>query len=39
MNTACYIYNRVTLRAGASMTLYELWKGRKPTVKHFNVFG
>ncbi|PNX93845.1 gag-protease polyprotein, partial [Trifolium pratense] len=34
MNTACY--NHVTLRSGTTSTLYELWKGRKPTV---NVFG
>jgi hypothetical protein len=39
MNTACYIHNRVTLRKGTSSTLYELWKDRKPTVKHFHVFG
>ena len=39
MNTACYIHNRVTLTRGTSMTLYEIWKGRKPTVKHFHIFG
>ncbi|WJX28775.1 hypothetical protein P8452_17454 [Trifolium repens] len=39
MNTACYIHNRVTLRKGTSSTLYELWKDRKPTVKHFHVLG
>ncbi|CAJ2670589.1 unnamed protein product [Trifolium pratense] len=39
MNTACYIHNRVTLRSGTTTTLYELWKERKPTVKHFHVFG
>jgi hypothetical protein len=39
MNTACYIHNRVTLRKGTSSTLYELWKERKPTIKHFHVFG
>jgi hypothetical protein len=39
MNTACYIHNRVTLRTGISSFLYELWKGRKPTVKYFHVFG
>ncbi|MCI17896.1 gag-pol polyprotein, partial [Trifolium medium] len=38
MNTACHIHNRVTLRTGTSSTLYELWKGRKPTVKYFHVF-
>ena len=39
MNTACYVHNRVTLRKGTSSTIYELWKGRKPTVKYFHVFG
>ena len=39
MNTACYIHNRVTLRIDTSATLYEIWKGRKPTVKYFHVFG
>jgi len=39
MNTTCYIHNRVTLRTGTTTTLYELWKGRKPTVKYFHVFG
>ncbi|CAJ2662740.1 unnamed protein product [Trifolium pratense] len=39
MNTACHIHNRVTLRFGTTSTLYELWKGRKPTVKYFHVFG
>jgi hypothetical protein len=39
MNTTCYVHNRVTLRAGTSTTLYEIWKGRKPNVKYFHVFG
>ncbi|KAK2397509.1 bromodomain-containing protein [Trifolium repens] len=39
MNTACYVHNRVTLRKGTTSTLYELWKNRKPTVKHFHIFG
>ena len=39
MNTACHVHNRVTLRKGTTTTLYELWKGRKPTVKYFHVFG
>jgi len=39
MNIACYIHNHVTLRANTSSTLYELWKGRKLTVKYFHVFG
>jgi len=39
MNTACHIHNRVTLRSGTTTTLYGLWKGRKPNVKYFHVFG
>jgi len=39
MNTTCHIHNRVILRSGTSPTLYEFWKGRKPTVKYFHVFG
>ena len=39
MNTACYVHNRVTLRVGTTTTLYEIWKGSKPTVKYFHVFG
>ena len=39
MNTACAIHNRVSLRTETSNTLYELWKGRKPTVKYFHVLG
>ncbi|GAU28621.1 hypothetical protein TSUD_55650 [Trifolium subterraneum] len=39
MNTACYVHNRIKLRKGTTTTIYELWKGRKPTVKYFHVFG
>jgi len=39
MNTTCHIHNTVTLRNGTTTTLYEIWKGRKPTVKYFHVFG
>lgn len=39
LNTACHIHNRVTLRPGTSLTHYEIWKGRKPNVKYFHVFG
>jgi len=39
MDTSCHIHNRVTLRTNTTITLYELWKGRKPTVKYFHVFG
>ncbi|CAM8905663.1 unnamed protein product [Rhodiola kirilowii] len=39
MLTATYVLNRVLIRPGMDKTSYELWKGRKPTVKHFHVFG
>jgi len=39
MNTTSHIHNRVTLRTGTTATLCEIWKGIKPTVKYFHVFG
>ncbi|CAM8997381.1 unnamed protein product [Rhodiola kirilowii] len=38
MNTACYVINRVTIRTGIEKTCYELWKGKKSTVKYFHIF-
>ncbi|KAA0065523.1 gag-pol polyprotein [Cucumis melo var. makuwa] len=38
VNTACHIHNRITIQFGTTVTLYELWKGRKPNVKYFYVF-
>ena len=39
VNTAYYIQNRVFLRPILKKTLYELWKGRKPNISYFYVFG
>ena len=39
VSTACHIINRVYLRPETTMSPYEIWKGRKPTVKYFRVFG
>ncbi|XP_062009055.1 uncharacterized protein LOC133725706 [Rosa rugosa] len=39
ISTACYTINRVFLRPGNDQTAYELWKGKKPNVGHFHVFG
>ena len=39
INTACHTVNRVCFRLGTKKTLYELWKGRKPNVKYFRIFG
>ena len=37
INTACYIANRVYFSVGTKQTPYELWKGKKPKVKYFQV--
>jgi hypothetical protein len=37
--TACHIINRVYLRPETSKTPYEIWRGKKPTVKYFRIFG
>ncbi|KAL0410796.1 UNVERIFIED_CONTAM: Retrovirus-related Pol polyprotein from transposon TNT 1-94 [Sesamum latifolium] len=38
LNTACHILNKVPLKHNMS-TLYELWKGRKSSLKYFRVWG
>lgn len=39
MNTSCHIINRVFLRPKTKTTPYELWKGKKPNLKYFHIFG
>ena len=39
INKACYILNRVLIRPILKKTPYELWKGRKPNINYFHVFG
>ena len=39
INTACHTVNRVYLRPSTKKTPYELWKGKKPIVKYFKIFG
>ena len=39
INTACHTVNRVYFRPSTKKTPYELWKGRKPNVKYFRIFG
>ena len=39
VNTAVHVINHVYLRPGTNMTAYEIWKGKKPSVKYFRVFG
>ncbi|XXG55025.1 hypothetical protein AAC387_Pa03g2762 [Persea americana] len=38
LKTAAYILNRVPTKAAAK-THYELWTGRKPSLKHFHIWG
>ncbi|WVZ81126.1 hypothetical protein U9M48_028542 [Paspalum notatum var. saurae] len=39
INTACYVSNRIFLRAVLNKTSYELRFGRQPKVSHLRVFG
>ena len=39
VNTTCHTVNKVYFRPGTKKTPYELWKGRKPNVKYFRIFG
>jgi hypothetical protein len=38
VNTACHIINRVYLRPETNKTPYEIWQGKKPTIKYFRTF-
>ena len=39
VNISCHTVNRVYFRPSTKKTPYELWKGRKPNVKYFRIFG
>ena len=39
VNTVCHTVNRVYFKPNIKKTPYELWKGRKPNVKYFRIFG
>ena len=39
INITYYILNRVSIRKVVNKTSYELWKGRKPSVSYFHIFG
>lgn len=38
-NITCHIHNCISLHPGMSLTNYQLWKGRKPNIRYFHVFG
>ena len=39
VNTTCHTMNRVYFRPSTKKTPYELWKGRRPNMKYFRIFG
>ena len=39
VNTACHTLNRVYFRPDSKKTSCELWRGKKPVVKYFRIFG
>ena len=39
IHTSVYIQNRCMLRPNEDKTPYEMWFGRKTTVKYFKIFG
>ena len=39
INTAYYILNHALIRSTLNKTPYELWKGKKPNVGYFYIFG
>ena len=39
VNIACHTLNRVYFRPDSKKTPYELWRGKKPIVKYFRIFG
>ena len=39
VNTTVYLLNRCPTKALLNKTLIEAWSGRKPSVRHFKVFG
>ena len=39
VNIACHKINRVYFRLDSKKTSYELWRGKKPVVKYFQIFG
>ncbi|GKC04196.1 retrovirus-related pol polyprotein from transposon TNT 1-94 [Tanacetum coccineum] len=38
VDTSTYILNRILIRHFLGKTQYELFKGKKPSLKHFNIF-
>ena len=39
INTSCYIINRAMVRNSSKKISYEMFKGKKPSLAHFRIFG
>ena len=39
VNTTCHTLNRVYFKPDTTKTPYDLWRGKKPIVKYFRIFG
>jgi hypothetical protein len=39
VSTACYVSNRIIIRPILKNNPYELFKGRKPNISYFHIFG
>ena len=39
INTACYTIDKMYLRLSMNKTAYEFWKGKKPNLSYFHMFG
>lgn len=39
VSTTCYVSNRVIITPLLKKTPFELFKGRKPNITHFHIFG
>nr|KYP38726.1 Retrovirus-related Pol polyprotein from transposon TNT 1-94 [Cajanus cajan] len=39
INTACHVLNKVLIRPILKKTPYEIYKGKKPNISYFRVFG
>ena len=39
VKTSFHIGNKIFFRMGTKKTIYEIWNGKKPKVKYFQVFG
>ena len=39
VNTACYTQNRAMINKAHDKTPFEIYKGKRPNISHFRIFG